>query len=104
VPEEVHRWPHANVHLVEMHEDRHQGNGVWRQMLLLESIRLQQHEGGEWQYEPSKGVSREVHELTGPDVGERDDPTKDLVLISGRLLVDRLPQLPEVFGHSKARG
>jgi hypothetical protein len=28
-PKEAHRWPHTYIHLTEMHEDRHQGDGVW---------------------------------------------------------------------------
>jgi hypothetical protein len=27
-PEEVDGWPHAYIHLIEIHEDRHQGDGV----------------------------------------------------------------------------
>jgi hypothetical protein len=57
---EVHRWPHDNVHYAEMHKDNHQGDGVWRQVLQLESIHLQQREeeGGEWEYQPRKGHRR----------------------------------------------
>jgi hypothetical protein len=104
-PEEAHQWPHANVHLTKMHEDHHQGNGVWQHVLQLESICLQQREeGGEWEYQPSKGVGGEVHELDGPHGDEQDDPTPDLVLVPGCLPANRLPQLLEVFGRSKVRG
>jgi hypothetical protein len=97
-PEEAHRWPHAYVHLAQMHEDLHQGDGVWRQVLQLESTRLQQREeGGEWEHQPGKALGGEVYELTGPQADEWGDPTSDLVLISGPLPANLLPQLPKVF-------
>jgi hypothetical protein len=61
-------------------------------VLQLESIRLQQREeAGEWEYQPSKGVGGEEHELIRPHVGEQDDPTLYLVLVSGHLPANQLP-------------
>jgi hypothetical protein len=66
-----------------MHEDYHQGDGVWRQVLQLEFIRLQQHEeeeGGEQEHQPDKSVGSEVHKLIRPQAGERVIPCRTLSL------------------------
>jgi hypothetical protein len=48
-PEQAHRRPHAHVHLTEVNEDRHQLDGVRRQVVELKAVCQQQHEeeGGE---------------------------------------------------------
>jgi hypothetical protein len=47
-PEQSHRWQYPHVHLAEVDEDDHQGDGVGRKMLQLEPVVLQQRkeEGG----------------------------------------------------------
>jgi hypothetical protein len=40
-PEERDGQPHADEHLIEVDKDHRQDEGVWRQMLKLESIKLQ---------------------------------------------------------------
>jgi hypothetical protein len=42
--EQAHRWPHSHEHLTEVGDDRHQCDGVWRQVLKLKPVVLQQHE------------------------------------------------------------
>jgi hypothetical protein len=36
--EQPHRWPHPHIHLVQLDEDGHQSDGVWRKMLQLEPM------------------------------------------------------------------
>jgi hypothetical protein len=40
-PEQVDQWLHANEHLTEVDEDRHQNEVVRRQVLQLEPVELQ---------------------------------------------------------------
>jgi hypothetical protein len=53
-PEQAHRRLYTHINLIEVDKDRHQRDGVWRQVMELKVIGLQQCEegGGEWEYEP----------------------------------------------------
>jgi hypothetical protein len=77
-PEQAHQWLHPHKHLAEVGEDHHQRDGVWRQVLKLKTIVLQQHneEGGERRHEPDQGVRREVDEVA--KLGERQHPASHL--------------------------
>jgi hypothetical protein len=81
----VHRRPHAHVHLTEVDEDHHQGDGVWRQMMKLETVVLQQceKEGGHREHEPGQGVGVEENNFVGQQASEQNGSTSypNLVLL-----------------------
>jgi hypothetical protein len=54
-PKQAHQRPHANEHITEVDKDRHQREGVRRQVLKLEAVVLQQREeeGGRQEREPN---------------------------------------------------
>jgi hypothetical protein len=58
---ERQQWPHTDEHLTLVDEDRHQNDGVWRQVLQLEPLELQrcEEEGGHRWHKPSRGVAGE---------------------------------------------
>jgi hypothetical protein len=57
--EQADIWPHANEHITEVDEDHQQNEGVWRQVLQLEPVELQQREeeGGQQRHHPSHDVA-----------------------------------------------
>jgi hypothetical protein len=80
--EQAHRRSHPHEHLTEVGEDHHQRDGVWRQVLKLKPVVLQQHEkkGGRHvstsRHEPGQGICREVDKVAR--LGERQHPTLHL--------------------------
>jgi hypothetical protein len=85
-------------------EDRHQRDGVWRQVLKLKPTVHQQHEekGGERRHEPGQGIRREVDKVAR--LGERQHPVPHLRIIPRGLPPDRLPQRSEIALRLVARG
>jgi hypothetical protein len=73
--EEGNRWLHTDEHLAEVDKDRHQNEGVRRQVLKLDLIELQQcgEEGGYRRHETGCSIASKENELPRPEVGEWSD-------------------------------
>jgi hypothetical protein len=81
--EQAHRRLHAHIHLTEVDEDCHQGNGLQCQMVELETIVLQQREkkGGCSECEPDQGTGGEENNLAESKANKQNDTTSNLPIL-----------------------